>query len=178
MLKVFDILIVLTMAWFGFKGVKKGIICEVFDIIALLAGGWGAIYLNKYTLSLLGIESEMSHLISLVITFLACVVIVFIVGKLFKTSLSFIFPEAIDKLLGLVFGIFKVLFFTGIILYYTASIDKNEIFLSPDTKENMLLFKPSYKTAEFLLPKIQTAHGLITEKNPLKENDSIQQIQP
>ncbi|NLJ81582.1 MAG: CvpA family protein [Bacteroidales bacterium] len=176
MFKVFDILIILTMAWFGFKGIKKGIIYEIFSIIALLAGGWGAIYLNKYTLSLLGIESEVGHLVSLVVTFLACVVIVFIVGKFLKISLSFIFPEAIDKLLGLVFGVFKVLFFAGIILYYTASIDKNEVFLGSDTKENMLLFKPSYKTAELLLPKIQTAHELFKGKNPLKENDSIQEV--
>lgn len=173
MLKIIDFLIIIAMVWLGYKGLKRGLIYEIFSIIALLVGGWGAIYLSDITTNLIGAETETMRLVSLAITFLVCVVTVFLIGKLIKTSVSFVISDFIDKILGFVFGMLKVLFLAGIVFYYIASIDVNEKVLTANAKEEMLLFKPSYATAKFLLPKIKTAKEIIKEKNPSKLTDSL-----
>lgn len=173
MFKIIDILIILAMVWFGYKGIKRGLILEVFSIIALLVGGWGAIYLSDITAELIGAQSETMHLLSLAITFFICILAVFLIGKLFKISVSFVISDFIDKALGFVFGVFKILFFAGIIFYYIASVDVNEKVLTANAKEKILLYKPAYITANFLLPKIKTANEVIKEKCPAIITDTL-----
>lgn len=172
MLRFIDIIIILAMVWFGYKGIKKGFIYEIFSILALLVGAWSAIYLSNFTAKLIGAESEVMYLVSLAITFFVCIILVFLVGKLFKLSVSFIIPDLIDKILGFVFGVCKVLFFTGIIFYYIASADQKERILTSHAKENMFFFKPAYKSAELLLPKIKSIHSLIKENKTINQPDS------
>ncbi len=174
MFKIIDILIVLAMVWFGYQGIKKGLIYETFSILAILIGGWGAVYLSNFTAKLIGAESEVMHLVSLALTFFVCIILVIFVGKLFKISISFIIPEIIDKILGFVFGLIKVLFFVGILFYYIVAADQHEKFLTAHAKESILLFKPAYKTAAFLLPKIKSIHTIVEENNLLKKTDSTQ----
>ena len=177
-LKIIDIIIVLAMVWFGYKGIKRGLILEVFSIIALLVGGWGAIYLSNITGKLIGAESEIMHLISLAITFFICNLVVFLIGKLFKVSISFVISDFVDKALGFVFGVFKILFLAGIVFYYIVSVDVNPNVLTANAKEKLLLYKPAYVTANFLLPKIKSANEIIKENRPTISTDSLLQKHP
>ncbi|MGI6291184.1 MAG: CvpA family protein [Bacteroidales bacterium] len=164
MLKIIDILIILPMIWFGYKGIKKGFIYEIFSILALLVGGWGSIYLSRFTETILGIETETGYLLSLGITFFACIIVVFLIGRLVKFGATLIIPEIFDKILGLIFGAFKILFFAGIVFYYITAVDTQEKVLTPNAKEKIMLYRPAYSSAKFLLPKIKTIHTTINKE--------------
>lgn len=153
-MKIFDILIVLCMAWFGFQDFRKGLVNSLFSIIALLIGSWCALPFSPLIQKILPPSTETRYLISLVISFLTCIVAVFLIGRLFKISLNFVLPEIFDRLLGAAFGAFKVMFCAGILCYCITAVDKKGELLSKEKQSESVMFAPCEKTAEVLLPKI------------------------
>ena len=151
-MKILDIIILIAIIWFAFKGLKSGFIGGVFSILALIIGGWATIRFSDYTCSLFGWKGEIKMLLATGITFIVVVIIVFLIGKLCKSVVNIILPEFIDKLLGLLFGGIKVLLFVGILFYLFANIDTNEKILTPERKQASLFYKPSTTVAQFLLP--------------------------
>ena len=154
-MKILDIIILIAVLWFAFKGLKSGFIEGVFSILALIVGGWAAVRFSDYTCSLFGWEGEVKGLLAAGITFIAVVVIVFILGKLCKSVVNIVLPEFIDKLLGLVLGGGKVLLLVGILFYFVANIDANEKILTSERKQASFFYKPSTKVAQFLLPQFE-----------------------
>lgn len=153
-MKIFDILLVLCMAWFGFQDFRKGFVDSLFSLIALLVGAWCAIPFSPLVQKILPPTTETRYLITLVLSFLVCILAVFLVGRIFKLSLNFVLPAFFDRLLGAAFGAFKVLFCAGILCYCITSVDKDGQLISEEKKAESVLFTPCEKTAGFLLPKI------------------------
>lgn len=153
-MKIFDILILCGMAWFGFQDFRKGFVDSLFSIIALLVGAWCALPFSPIVQKILPPTTETRYLITLMLSFLICITAVFLIGRLFKISLNFVLPDIFDKLLGAAFGVLKVMFCTGILCYCITAVDKDGQLLSEEKKSESILFSPCEKTAEILLPKI------------------------
>ena len=153
-MKLIDIIIVLLLAWFAFQGFRKGLVDGVVSLLALLVGAWCAIPFSPVVQKILVPTTETRYLISLLISFLFCIVAVYMIGKLFKISLSFALPKLANQLLGAVFGALKVLLGAGIVFYCISSIDKGEKILTKEWKASSAVYAPCCKTAGMLLPKI------------------------
>ena len=154
-MKILDIIILIAIVWFAFKGLKSGFIGGVFSVLALIIGGWSTVRFSDYTCSLLGWNGDIKALLAAGITFIVVVVIVFLIGKLCKSVVNIVLPEFIDKLLGLLFGGVKVLLFVGIIFYFVANIDINEKILTLERKKASFFYKPSTTVAQFVLPNFE-----------------------
>lgn len=153
-MKIFDLLIVLCMAWFGFQDFRKGFVDSLFSVIALLVGAWCALPFSPIIQKILPPTTETRYLITLVLSFLICITAVFLIGRLFKISLNFMLPDIFDRLLGAAFGVLKVMFCAGILCYCISAVDKDGQLLGEEKKAESVMFAPCEKTAEFLLPKI------------------------
>jgi membrane protein required for colicin V production len=154
-MKILDIIILVAIIWFAFKGLKAGFVDGIFSILALIIGGWATVRFTDYTCQFFGWDSETKRLLATGITFIAAVVLVFFVGKLCKSIVRIVLPEFVDKLLGLVLGGGKVLLCAGILFYLTANIDVNEKILTPERKQASFFYTPSLKVAQFLLPQFE-----------------------
>jgi membrane protein required for colicin V production len=154
-MKIVDIIIIVAVIWFAFKGLKSGFIGGIFSILALFIGGWATVHFSDYTCWFLGWSGEVKELLATGITFIAVVVLVFFVGKLCKSAINFVLPEFIDKLLGLLFGGGKVLLLVGILFYFLTNIDTSEKILTPERKQASFFYAPSVSIAQFLLPQFE-----------------------
>ena len=65
-----DIVLAIPMAWFLYKGFKKGLIFELSSLIGLVVGIYCSIKFSKYVSTLIGIESEYSILVAFFVTFI------------------------------------------------------------------------------------------------------------
>ncbi|MDD2622201.1 MAG: CvpA family protein [Bacteroidales bacterium] len=178
MLKIIDFIIIIAMVWFAFKGIKKGLMYEVLSILALIIGAWGAFTFSNIIEGFIGKQSEIMHLVAWAVTFILIVAGIFIIGTMLKACMSIIIPDIIDKIAGLLFGAFKVMFFFGIIFYYINSVDVYEKLISSQAKEDIIMYKPTYNIAVWVLPKVKEAKGFITDKHIDSSSDSLQNLQP
>ncbi len=153
-MNLIDIVIVLLLAWFAFQGFRKGLVDGIISLLAFMIGAWCAIPFSPVVQQILVPTTETRYLLSLILSFLFCIAAVYFAGKLFKISLSVALPKLLDHLLGAVFGALKVLLGAGILFYCISSVDKREQLLTKEWKAKSAMYRPAYKTAELLLPKI------------------------
>ena len=168
-MKIVDIVVVLGMAWYGFKGWKSGLIQSLIALVSLIVGGLIAVPLSTRIQHILTPTTESFYLITLLGSFLLCFAGFYLIGKLFKVTFSFVMPDVVDKLLGAAFGALKVLFCAGVVFYCIESIDSQQKIITPESKCNSIVYKPSYHTAKFLLPKIADFNSYLSNNPTVKE---------
>lgn len=135
-----DILILFPIAWFGFKGLKNGLISELFSIVALLLGTWATFEFSSVVASWFG-DGRLAKFLAFVLLFFGVLVLVHFVGKLVEKLVTLVIPDIVNHLFGLLFGAFKVLCVFSILFYAINSLDKHQIFFKAKIKEESLLYK-------------------------------------
>jgi membrane protein required for colicin V production len=154
-MKIIDTIILVSMLWFAFQGFRKGFVDGVFSLLAIVAGGWTMSVFSDITYSMLGLEGENARIAASGITFIAVVIIVFILGKIVKSVIRILLPDILDKLAGLLLGGLKVFLFFGVIFYLIATVDVTEKILTQEHKNASFFYKPSTAAANFLIPQIE-----------------------
>lgn len=167
-MKLIDIVVVLGLAWYGFQGWKSGLIKSLISLISLIVGGIFAVPLSTRLQQILSPSTENYYLIILLGAFLLCFAGFYLIGKLFKVGFSFVLPDIVDKLLGAAFGALKVLFCAGVVFYCIESIDSIQRIFTPESKTNSIVYKPAYRTAAILLPKIMDFNTYLSNNPNVK----------
>jgi len=154
-MKAVDTLILVSLLWFAFRGFRKGFIDGIFSLLSVILGGWTMSVFSDTTYTWLGLEGENARIIASGVTFIAVVILVFMLGKVVKSLICIVLPEILDKLAGLLLGGLKVLLFFGTIFYLIKSVDVAEKILTKEDKETSFFYKPSITLADFLIPQIE-----------------------
>lgn len=137
---ILDFLVLIPLCWYGFLGFRHGLIYEIFSLLALILGCWLS---NKFaeTIAIWIGTPIFSKPISFILIFICTLVLVHLVGRYVKKAVKMAIPPFIDKLFGLLFGVTKVLLISSVILYFIQGIDKYEIIIKKETKENSKVYK-------------------------------------
>lgn len=144
-----DFLILIPIAWFGFKGFKNGLINEVASILALILGVWITIRFSDFVAAKLG-DIPAVKAVAFVLTFLAVLIGVHFAGKMLEKIIKLVIPAFLNNLFGLLFGIAKTMIVISVIFYFINTVDFKQIILKPETKQHSML----YKYTEPIVPMI------------------------
>lgn len=135
-----DFVILIPVIWFGFKGLKNGLIAELASILGLFIGFW--ITFKFYLIVAAWFNnSVLAKVIAFFSLFIATLIIVYIIGKTVEKIVTLLLPSFINYLFGLLFGVFKVLFLFSVIFYFINTVDKKEMFLKKHIKEKSFLYR-------------------------------------
>lgn len=108
-----DIFIGVLLIFGLFRGFQKGLVLEFSSLIALVLGLIGAFtfsdYTKSYLLQWLKWEEEYLQIAAFLITFLAIVIAISLIGRLLTKILQAIALGGVNRILGAVFGFFKML---------------------------------------------------------------------
>lgn len=165
-----DILIIVPMIWYGFKGFRKGLVFEVAGIIALIAGTWIAINFSNKVGEIIGLSGKYVDIIAFVITFGCVIFLVYLFAKFIEKVVTFVVPEFLNNIGGLIIGSLKIALIASILLYFITSMDKFELFLKRDIKNGSILYKPVSGIAPILFPEFRKIETL-----KKAENESIEE---
>lgn len=146
-----DIMILIPLVWFGYKGFSSGLVRELASIIALVAGlyasfkftDWVAVWINN---------DKIPHELYFAITFLMVLVLVFIAGRMVEKVVKLVIPEILNNLAGALFGAAKIFVIFSALFFFINSIDTKQVLLTPKSKQESIL----YKYVEPVVPKLKT----------------------
>lgn len=156
-----DLLIVIPLIWFGYKGFRNGLVMELVSILSLIAGIYIAIRFSAWVGQQLGIKGEYAATISFIITFLGILIITYLLGKFIdglvkKLSLGFL-----NRLGGLLIGVFKTALIVGLLIFTWNRIDKQQNILKPETRNHSLLFRPMENISYAIWPLLNSLNEQI-----------------
>lgn len=154
-----DIILVIPIIWFAWKGFKKGLIIELASLAALVLGIFAAWHFSDYTEGILtekfDLQSEYLHIIAFALTFIIVVVITHLIGKLLESVVKMVMLGFVNKLAGLVFGTLKIALVLSGIFYILSMTDLSENLISKETKEKSLLYEPVASLIYIIMPVVE-----------------------
>ena len=88
------------------------------------------------------IESKYVPLVSFAITFILIVAAVFVLGKMLEKAVNLVQLKLVNKAMGAVFGVAKIVLVISVLLVIVNSFDEKANIVPRDLKENSLLYQP------------------------------------
>ncbi len=168
-----DIILGILLLLAAIGGFRKGLIIELASLVALILGIWGAIHFSYITSNFLietfGWKWDHLSIVSFIITFIAIVVVVHIIGKTLTKVAETVLLGFVNKLAGLVFGFLKGALILSIVLVVFDHINEGTGLLSEDTKTESRIYEPLKNFAPSVFPFIDSWK----EENKSKKEESI-----
>lgn len=160
-----DIIIIIPLLWFGYKGFTKGFVIETASFAALLLGIYGGLklsgWLSGYLAEWFEIKSEYLPLISFSVTFLLIVLIVFLVARGVDKLVKSAALSLPNRLAGAVIGAAKTFIIIGVVLLLLNKYDKGGGFIKQDIRNNSLLYNPMTALIVKIYPSVSENLGKI-----------------
>ena len=154
-----DIIIVIILAVAAFRGFRKGLIIEVAGLLALILGIYGGIYLSDTTAQFIQREFEIDTpylpIISLGISILLIVLLVYLVGKLVEKFINVISLKGVNQIFGAFFGIAKASIILSLIIFFLNGYHLTANFLPDKIKTESKLYTPFYDFSAWLIPMVK-----------------------
>lgn len=147
-----DILILIPLVYGAWKGFSHGFIIEIAMLVGLVLGVYAAIRFSGYMEAFLNefVNLSSAHLsyVALGVTFLLVLITVYLLGKLLTGMAETLAMGVMNKLLGTLFGILKYFVILCVLLLIWDALDDKFRFISEETKDNSLFFKPFLNFAQ------------------------------
>lgn len=154
-----DIIIIVPLIYAAWVGFRKGLVIEVFTLLALLVGIYAGIHFSDWTSKLIvdsiDIEGKYLPVVAFTITFLAVGAMVFFAGKMIERMLKVVNLSPVNKILGLFFGVIKMVYTLSILIILIETYDERGGFIPHDLKEESLFYNPVKVTASATIPAIE-----------------------
>ncbi|MBO7101340.1 MAG: CvpA family protein [Bacteroidales bacterium] len=154
-MQLIDILLAIPLLFFIYKGWKKGLVQEVATLVGLIAGIWACVHLSQQVAEWLNLDSENSILIAFIITFIAVLVLTYLLGRCVEGLLKAAKLSLLNRLAGALLGAVKALCILAVLLNYVVMFDKQETVLKPDMKKSSLLYRPVYNVGNRLTASLK-----------------------
>lgn len=157
-MSLLDIFLLVPLAYGAWRGFRKGLIIEIFTLLAIVVGIYMAVHFsdlvsNKINNNI-GEEYSSTPAIAFTLTFLAVGALIYFGGIALEKVIKVVNLSVFNRLLGLLFGTIKALYLLSILLLTYQSYDPNGKLISEESRENSLLYNPikntSIKTIPFL----------------------------
>ncbi|HZK09039.1 MAG TPA: CvpA family protein [Bacteroidales bacterium] len=153
-----DLVLALPIVLLAIMGFRKGLIKELASLAALILGIYLAVMFSDIVAGWLIKYVEISHrwifIIAFILTFVAVVLLVSLLGRALDKIASLALMGIINRVLGLLFGIFKGIFIMSVFILLFNMIDIKENILKSDVKNKSLLYRPVETVAPFVLKNI------------------------
>ncbi|MFY7729631.1 MAG: CvpA family protein [Flavobacterium sp.] len=148
-----DIILAALLAWGIFKGVRKGLFSELASLVALVVGLFIAI---KFSGLFAGSKPGTGGITVFFITFIAAVIGVYLLAKVFTKLAEAGGVGMVNRILGGLFGGIKVCLIVSVLLNFFLKINSTHIFASEETLQKSIFFYPVLSVSNYIFPVLKT----------------------
>jgi membrane protein required for colicin V production len=121
-----DIILLVFFLIGAYSGYKEGFLMEMFSLLAIILGVFGGFKLMGYAMIYLQDEFNADKAtlpyIAFFVVFMIIVIVVTLIGRMFKHLADKSFLGSMDKALGAALGILKTAFVVSIIIWIADSL--------------------------------------------------------
>ena len=153
-----DFIIIILLVFGVARGFTDGLVRELASLLALILGIWGAIKFSAFTAGRLYDYFDMTGqyvgIIAFLITFIIIVIIIHFIGMIVDRFVDAISLGFLNRILGMVFGIFKTALILSVIFVVLNAIDAKHPFLPKARIEQSRLYNPIADIAPAIFPII------------------------
>jgi membrane protein required for colicin V production len=158
-MNILDIIMAIPILWLVYRGFSKGLILSVSSLVALVAGIYFSVHFSGWVATWLSVnmnwDSQYMNIIAFVITFIAVVVIIQLIGRLFSQVADWAALGMLNRIGGLLFGGLKAVLFLGILLFIVNSFDVNNKLITTKMRSGSFLYQPLSSVVPGIWPTVK-----------------------
>lgn len=158
-MNVVDIIIFVPLIYAAWTGFRKGLVIEIFTLLALLVGIYAGIHFSDWTSDLiidsLEIEGNYLPVVAFTLTFLAVGALVYFTGKMVESMLKLVNLSILNKMLGLFLGLVKMVYILSVLIVLIETYDERGNFVNKELKEESLLYYPVEAVSIYTIPAVK-----------------------
>lgn len=141
-----DIVLLIIILWFAYKGFKNGLVVELTAFIALILAVWAALKYGNILSSLLedrfSMQGSYVPFLGFIITFIIILLIVNLIGNVITRALQIAQLGILNRLLGLLFGILKISILLSLVVNGLHRLNEITEFINKETINDSYLYQP------------------------------------
>lgn len=154
-----DLVLLLPLLLGAYSGWKKGLILEVFGLLALAGGIYGGIHFSDevatWMQDSLEWDSEYLHVVAFAVTFIGIVVAVHFLARALSKVAKMAALGWLNRAAGALFSMAKVLLITSIVLWTLHGLDDKFKLVPDELKAESALYGLYMETALTVMPALQ-----------------------
>jgi len=138
---IIDIVLLIIIGIFAVKGLIKGLVMEIFGLLALIAGyiaGFKYSHVFAKPIEALGLEEKAADAIGYVVGFLIAYIIVVLLGNLLSRAFKEVKLSSLNRGGGFVFGAMKSAVILGLILSVVITVAPKSSAFSKNLQDGMI----------------------------------------
>lgn len=143
-MNILDIVLLVCLIPAVIQGLRKGFIAQVVAIISLVLGGWLAYRFTSVVTEWLGQWISASgpalDIVAFILIFAIVVTILFLLGKILEASIKIILLGWLNRLLGLVFALFKYVLIIGLLVILFDSVNSRFDLVSDEYLDSSFMY--------------------------------------
>lgn len=140
------------------KGLWRGLFVELASLLSLIIGIYVAIKFSCFLADMLVKEGDDSKYIAItafVITFIAVVVGIILLAKVFTRIADFASLGLLNRILGGLFGFVKMVLILSVSLNFFLKMNSSNLFTKKETLDKSLFFNPLVKISNIIFPVLE-----------------------
>jgi membrane protein required for colicin V production len=154
-----DIIILIPLAYFAFRGFTRGFIITLAMLAGLMLGLFAAIHFSEYTAVALHdnlhMQSSNIRVISYLVTFVIVLVLVFLLGQFLTKVVKTAGLGLVNRLAGLLLGVSKGLLIASVFVVVLGKIDPKSYLIPEKTRQESILYPPVSAIAPKIFPVME-----------------------
>lgn len=158
-MNILDIILLLCLVPAVINGLRKGFIAQVVAIVAIILGGWIAFNFSDAISGWLGKwiagPAEIMQVIAFIIIFVAVTIGLALLGKLLEATIKIILLGWLNRLLGLLFAVFKYVLVIGLLVVVFEVVNNKFEFVAKATLEASVMYSGIKATAFAIFPYLK-----------------------
>ena len=170
---IIDIVILCCLLPCFYFGAKNGFIRQVISLIIIIVGIKLSISFSapvaEWLRSRIELQPVWTSVISFVIVFVAVALVFALVEKLLSAVIKVTMLGWLDRLLGIIFSILKVVVLLSLLAYFVNSANELLGFISEENIAESNYFKPLLDLADKIFPALKS----IIQQQPVSESPTI-----
>ena len=140
------------------RGWKNGLFVEIASVIAVIVAFYGAMHfsylIGDYLSDKLSWNASYIKIASFVLTYLAILVGVHLLGKILTRVASLTMLGSLNRIAGSVFGLVKVAVILGALLIYLERANQRLELIEMDRIEQSFFYKPLKEIGAFIFSRV------------------------
>lgn len=159
-MNILDIALLVCLIPALIQGLRKGFIAQVVAIISLVLGGWLAYHFSSVVTGWLeqwlDISGPALGILSFILIFVVVITVLFLLGKVLEASVKIILLGWLNKLLGLVFALFKYALVIGLLIILFDSVNGKFDFVSESYLDSSFMYSGLRSVSYAVFPYLKS----------------------
>lgn len=158
-MELIDIILAIPLGYGLVKGLWKGLFAELASVVALMLGLFIAVKFSGFVGTMfeghLG-NPKYASISAFLITFIAVVVGIILLAKVFTKLADFSGLGIVNRILGGFFGLVKMALITSVALNFFLKLNGTNAFATQQTLDDSIFFNPVLSISTYIFPILKT----------------------